>query len=75
MPNTSTRTLAMITVLETRAVGLHLVYVAVYRFISLHSRLGSRERIRVNNGRNTTSGLAYNHLARYLIPPGDVAVV
>ena len=37
MPNTTTRTLAMITVLETRAVGLHLVYVAVYRYISLPS--------------------------------------
>ena len=47
MPTTTTRILAVRTVLKTRAVGLYLVYVTVFRYI--RRPLGgerSRERIR-----------------------------
>ena len=68
------RILAMNTVLETRAVGLYLVYITVFRYISTpgESARGSES---VNNGRNTTDGLAYNHPTRCLISYSDRAVV
>ena len=34
MPTTTTRILAMSTVLKTRSVGLYLAYVTVFRYIS-----------------------------------------
>ena len=38
MPTTTTRILGMSTVLKTRAVGLYLVYVTVFRYISTPRR-------------------------------------
>ena len=75
MPSTITRVLAMNTVLKTRAVGLYLVYVTVFRYISTLRRESARGSESVNNGRNTTDGLAYNHLTRCLTSCGDGTVV
>ena len=66
MPTTTTRILAMSTVLKTRAVGLYLVHVTVFRYILTPPAESARGSESVNNGRNTTDGLAYNHLTRYL---------
>ena len=46
MPITTTRILGMSTVLKTRAVGLYLVYVTVFRYISTPARERSSEQIR-----------------------------
>ena len=55
---------AMSTVLNTRAVGLYLVYVTVFSYILPPRPCAESARVSksVNNGRNTTGGLAYNHL-------------
>ena len=66
MPTTTTRILAMSTVLKTRSVSQYLVYVTVLRdtFCSFARALRVSES--VNNGRDTTGGLAYNHLTRFI---------
>ena len=46
MPTTTTRILAMRTVLKTREVGLYLVYVTVLRYISTPARERFGEQIR-----------------------------
>eukprot|EP00966_Prymnesium_polylepis_P151889 3508905-Prymnesium_polylepis.1 len=59
----------MTTVLKARSVCLYLVYVTVFRYILLSRALRGEES--VNNGRDTTSGLAYNHPTRCLTAYGD----
>jgi hypothetical protein len=75
MPTTTTRILSMNTVLKTRAVALYLVYTTVLRYISRLRESAARGSESVNNGRNTTDGLAYNHPTRCLTSYGDVSVV
>ena len=64
----------MSTVLNTRAVGLYLVCVTVLRYILLPAR-ALRVSESVDNGRDTTGVLAYNHLIRCLTSFGDEKVV
>ena len=75
MPTTTTRILAMSTVLKTRSVSQYLVYVTVLRdtFCSFARALRVSES--VNNGRDTTGGLAYNHLTRCLTSHGAETLV
>ena len=75
MPTTTTRILGMSTVLKTRAVGLYLVYVTVFRYISTPTARALRVSKSVNNGRDKTGGLPYDHLTRCLISYGDGTVV
>ena len=65
----------MSTVLKTREAGLYLVYVTVLRYILLPADESAPSEGSVNNGRDTTGGLAYNHLIRCLISYGDAKVV
>ena len=68
MPTTAKCILAISTVLSICAVGLYLVYVTGFRYIfplpGPRALEGSNALESVNNGRNTTDRLAYNHLTR-----------
>jgi hypothetical protein len=78
MPTTTTRILAINTVLDTRSVVPYLVYVTVfirYHVASPARALRCSESESVNNGRDTTGGLAYNHLTRLITSYGDGKVV
>ena len=65
----------MRTVRKTRSGIQYLVYVTVFRYMLTPWALALDGRKSVNNGRNTTDGLAYKHLTRCQTSYGDGTVV
>ena len=75
MPTTTTRVLSMSTVLKTSSVGIHPGIRNGFTVTSPPLCESARGSESVNNGCNTTGGLAYNHVTRYITSYGDGTVV